>query len=175
VLLDFALSKLGHPTFIPYYLIIVLPAFLLLAAVGLVRLPGRATGIIVLGLLAVVSGVRISNWYKQPSLENYRDATRYILGHEGPGDGIISYPSLTLAGFVYYEALARSNGPTVVPFQLGHPLAMHPPRIWLLRRTADPAVTPRAATQVAQSLTGTYERVGVQRFGGVAATLYRAR
>jgi mannosyltransferase len=40
VVLNFTVSKLGHPLFVTYYLIVVLPAFLLLAALGVVRLPG---------------------------------------------------------------------------------------------------------------------------------------
>ena len=46
-----------------HYLITVLPAFLLLAAVGLVKLPGRTARLSGLGLVVVLSVILISNWY----------------------------------------------------------------------------------------------------------------
>ncbi len=175
VLLDFAVSELGHPTFVPYYLIVVLPAFFLLAAAGVVRLPGRATGmIVVLGLLVVLSAVKVSDWYRDPSQEDYRGATRYILGHERPNDGIIYYPAYARLGSAYYEALAGTNGPKVVRFQLGQTPPSRPARIWLLMR--DLVVPPQQQTQVEHSITGAYERVGIQRsFHNITVILYRAR
>lgn len=63
VLLDFTVSKLVQPMFLSYYLITVLPAFLLLAAVGLVKLPGRTARLSGLTLVVVLSVILISNWY----------------------------------------------------------------------------------------------------------------
>ena len=124
VLLVFAISRLGPHLFVPYYLIVVVPALLLLAAAGLVRLPGRATGIVALGLLIIGSGVGISDWYRQPPENDFRAATRYVLAHDRPGDAIAYYPWWIRPGFAYYEALAGRSVPTVTPAR--------PKRIWLV-------------------------------------------
>jgi len=98
VIVVFAFSRIGRPLFVPYYLIIVLPAFLLIAAVGIVRLPRRAASVLALGALVALSAAGVRDWYTHPSLENYRGATRYIVRFERAGDGIIYYPAGGLAG-----------------------------------------------------------------------------
>jgi hypothetical protein len=129
VLLDFAISKLGRPLFLSSYLIVVLPAFLLLGAAGLVRLPGRAAGMIVLALLIVCSGVGLADWYRQPTWnDDFRGATRYIVGHWLPGDGIVYYPFYARFGFAYYHA---PPGPTEPGSRFG---SFAPPRLWLAMR-----------------------------------------
>ncbi|MEK6250818.1 MAG: glycosyltransferase family 39 protein [Actinomycetota bacterium] len=149
VLLVFAISKHDPRLFNSYYLIVVLPALLLLAAAGLARLPGRATGIITLGLLIICSGVGISDWYRQPPVNDYRAATRYFLAHEQPGDAVVYYPWWLRPGFAYYEALAGRSDPTVAPS--GSP----PKRIWLVLGGGAPP------QQTEQFIGGAYTPVGM--------------
>jgi mannosyltransferase len=163
VLLVFAVSKLGRPAFLSNYLIVVLPALLLLAAAGLVRLPGRAIGVGVLGVLVAASAVGISDWYRRPSFEDYRGATRYILGHQRAGDQIIYDPSYIDQGFAYYQARAGRSGPSE-----GVP-GTRPPRMWLVERFGDPS------PQIEQSIAGAYAPVTSQSFPSPVVTLYRAR
>jgi mannosyltransferase len=173
VLLDYAESILAHPLFIDYYLIVVLPAFLLLAAAGLAKLPGRATGMAVVGVLVVLSGMGISDWYNQPGAENYRTATRYIVRHRGPDDGIIYYPRFVATGTAYYEARAGADGPRVIGFQFGQSPAVRQPRIWLVIRNSD--VPARRRSQVEQLMATAYERVRTKRgFNGLTVILYGA-
>jgi mannosyltransferase len=178
VVLDFAVSRLGHPLFVSYYLIVVLPALLLLAALGVTRLPWRASRAIVLGLLVVLSAVGIRDWYTHPDLENYRGATRYLLSNEHSGDGIVYYPAGTLAGptsgIAYYEALAGEKGPTSVRFQLERGPLVHPPRIWLVMRDSDVPVLQR--DRVERSVSRSYEQVGAPGvFQNITVVLYRAK
>lgn len=180
-ILAFAVSNFVQPLFVTYYLIVVLPAFLLLAAVGVVRLPGRAVGLIGLGLLVALSALRIRDWYTQPSQENFRGATRYILENQQRDDGIIYYPAGTLAGptsgIAYYEALAGTNGPTPIRFQLGRTPPARPPRIWLVMRDSDVAAAgPRRQGQVKSSISGEYEQLRAQTdFRNVTVILYRVK
>lgn len=181
VILDFAVSKFVQPLFVTYYLIVVLPAFLLFAAVGVVRLPWRAVGLIVLGLLVVLSALGIRDWYTHPSPEDFRGATRYILENEQRDDGIIYYPAGTLAGptsgIAYYEALASTSGPTPVRFQLGRAPLTRPPRIWLVMRDSDVAAAgPQRQSQIESSISGEYEQVGAQTdFRNITTILYRLK
>jgi mannosyltransferase len=165
VLLVFAVSNLGRPLFVSYYMIIVLPALLLLAAAGLVRLPGRAVGIGVLGLLIVASALGISDWYTRPGQENYRGATRYVLEHQRPGDKIIYDPFFISSPFSYYEARAGESGPDEVES------GTRPPRIWVAVRYGDPS------EEIKQSLAGTYTPVAStsSSFPNPVVTLYQAR
>jgi mannosyltransferase len=170
VLLVFAISKLGRPLFIDRFLIIALPALLLLAAAGLVRLPGRALGIVALGLLVAASAVGIRDWYTRPSVEDYRAATRYILENERPGDKVIYDPSYISDPFGYYEARAGRTGPSEFEpseFTLG----TRPPRIWVVERYGDP---PEAITQ---PLAGAYAPAATtsSSFPNPVVTLYQEK
>ena len=175
VILVFAASKLGHPLFVTYYLIIVLPAFLLLAAVGVVSLSERTPTAIAVGLLVVFSALGIRNWYTRSSLEEYRGATRFILKGQRPADGIVDYPAKTAEyGVAYYETLAGAPGLTPVGFRLARGPSSDPPRIWLVVRASD--VTTRELRQVQSSMSGRYEQVGAPtEFVGLAVILYRLR
>jgi mannosyltransferase len=175
VILIFAVSKLGHPLFVTYYLIIVLPAFLLLAALGVASLSGRAASAIAVGLLVVLSAVGIRNWYTRSSLEEYRGVTRYILAGQRHGDGIVDYPAKTAEyGVAYYETLAGAPGLAPVGFRLGSGPLASPPRIWLVIRASD--VSAQEQRRVQNSLSGSYEQVDAEReFVGLTVALYRLR
>jgi mannosyltransferase len=181
VILDFAVSKVVQPLFLDYYLIIVVPPFLLLAAVGVAKLPQRAAQAIAIGLLTVLSVVGIRNWYTAPGQENYRGATRYILNNEQPGDGVIYYPAGgaggkgVSSGFAYYDALDGKHGPTRVQFQLGQAPRARPPRLWLVLRNSDVAAEgPRRKAQVESNISGTYQQIGsATHFRNLTLVLYR--
>jgi mannosyltransferase len=181
VILDFAVSKFGRPLFVTYYLIVVLPAFLLLAAVGVAKLRRRAAALIVLALLVALSALGIDHWYTHHSLEDFRGATRYILKNERRDDGIVYYPPGTLggpaSGIAYYEALAGTSGPTPVQFQLGRAPLARTPRIWLVMRNPDvSAAGPRRQREVESSISGAYGQVGRQAdFHNITVILYRVK
>jgi hypothetical protein len=176
VILDFSVSRFGHPLFVNYYLIVVLPALLLLAAVGIVKLPRRAAGAAVLGLLVVLSAVGIRSWYTHPSLEDFRGATNYVLADARHGDGIIYYPAGTLAGptsgIAYYEARAGVRGPKPVRFRLGRGPLAAPARIWLVIRDSDVPATRRR--ELERSISERYRQVGPPAdFRNVTVILYQ--
>jgi mannosyltransferase len=180
VILDFAVSKVIQPLFQDYYLIVVLPPLLLLAAVGVAKLPQRAAQAIAIGLLVVLSAVGIRDWYTAPGQENYRGAARYILNNERPGDGVIYYPGGgaggkgVSSGFVYYDALDGKHGPTRVQFQLGQAPLVRPPRLWLVLRNSDVAAEgPHRKAQVESSVSGTYRQIGsATHFRNLTLVLY---
>jgi mannosyltransferase len=176
VVLDFAVSELGHPLFVSYYLIVVLPALVLLAGLGLARAPWRTPRAIVLAVLVVLSATQLRDGYTRPGPENYRGATRYILQSERRGDGIVYYPAGTLAGptsgIAYYAALAGVTGPSPVRFQLGRAPLEHPPRIWLVMRDSD--VPTQQRRWVESSISRTYDTVSARTdFRNITVILYR--
>lgn len=181
VILDFAVSKIVQPLFLDYYLIVVLPPFLLLAAAGVAGLPRRAAQPMVLGLLVVLSAVGVRHWYVAPGAENYRSAARYILSNERRGDGVIYYPAgkaggkWVSPGFAYYDALDGRQGPAPVRFQLGQAPLTRPSRIWLVLRNSDVAAAgPHRQAQVESSVSRAYQRVGsATHFRNLTLVLYR--
>ena len=173
VILDFLVSRLGHPLFVTYYLIVVLPAFLLLAAVGVQRLPRRSFTALALALLLVCSAVGIRNWYRRPSQEDYRAATRQILEAARPGDGIIGYPAKTVSyGLAYYESLAHREGPAPVAFGLRTGPSSRPPRLWLVMRDSDTSAAEQR--EVEDSVSREYQQLGPPaEFPNLTVVLYR--
>jgi mannosyltransferase len=176
VVLVFAVSRLGRPLFIAYYLIVVLPAFVLLASAGVARLPRREASWAAAAALVVLSAIGVRNWYDRPSLEDYRAATHDVLANERPGDGVVYYPAGTLqgptSGFAYYEARAGVGGPAPLAFRFSEGPQPRPPRIWLVTRQSDtPAQVQR---KLQQTLGRDYRQAGRPTdFRNVTVTLYR--
>lgn len=173
VILDLAISEVGHPLFVTYYLIVVLPPFLLLAAAGVAELPRPAAATIALALLVCCSAVGIRDWYTHPSLEDYRDATRLILKNQHRADGIIDYPAKTASfGIAYYEALTGVKGPTPVGFRIGQLPFRDPQRIWLVMRDSEVSAFQRRRAE--RSMSGAYEQLGpAADFRNLTVILYR--
>jgi mannosyltransferase len=173
VVLDVAVSELGHPLFVTYYLIVVLPAFLLLAAAGTVKLPGQAPAAIAIVLLIASSAVGIHAWYTRPSQEDYRGATRYVLEHERRGDALVADPADAVDfGLAYYEALAGLSGPSQIRLPIAAGRA-RPSRIWLVIRDSD--VNRVQRLRLERSSPAGYELGGRLSFRNLSVVLYRLR
>jgi hypothetical protein len=151
VALDFVASKVGRSFFVAHYLIIVLPALLLLAAAGVAALPRRALSAGVCVLLVALMVIYTGKWYGESTLEGFRGATSYILDAAHKGDGIVYYPELRLggpkAGLAYYESRASSRA--LDPTQERFAAAVRSPsrRVWLVLRNSDVPARRRAALE----------------------------
>lgn len=160
VLLAFAVSFV-KPVFVDYYLIVTVPALALLAAAGIVRLPGRVAGALVLGGLVVVSAGRLADWYGQGSNEDYRAAALHIVRSMQPTDEVVYSPASVAAPIAFYERRAGAPPPAAVA---------RPPRIWLVLRDG----TPGKLTWLEHRVAAGYERVpGQPSFHRVLVALYR--
>ncbi len=175
VALDFAASRLGRSFFVAHYLIIVLPALLLLAAAGVAALPRKALGAAVCALLVALMLLYTGSWYREPGIEGYRGATQYILGATHGGDRIVYYPELPLggpaAGVAYYETRAGAHALRPAPLRLASALASPSRRVWLVIRDSDVPLRRRDAIE--RRMTGRYGS-GVQqtRFRNLTVILY---
>jgi mannosyltransferase len=93
------------PILVDRYLLVSLPAFVLLAAAGLERLPagwnGRGPALAGLVVLAV-SGIVL--YHTAFHKEDWRGATRYLIEEGRPGDGLLFYPPYVRRPFDYYVA-----------------------------------------------------------------------
>jgi mannosyltransferase len=162
VLLALAIS-LVQPVFVDYYLIVAVPPLALLAAAGLVRLPSRVAGALVLAGLVALSAGRLAHWYGQGSGEDYRAAARHIVRNMRATDAVVYSPAWIVRPIGFYAHWSGVRKPAVAP---------RPPRIWLVLRDGTPAKLTRLERRVASG----YERVpGEPRFHRVLVALYRFR
>jgi uncharacterized membrane protein len=101
------LVSIARPVFAPRYLMISLPAWIMLAATGITSLRSR----LLVGMLAVAvafsSYAGIRNYYKADfdiGRNDVRSATTYILDHAQRNDGIVFYALSTRFPYDYYAA-----------------------------------------------------------------------
>jgi hypothetical protein len=143
VIITFIVSRLGRPLFEPYYLIIILPPLLLLAAIGVMELPSRIPI-----LAALLVGALLVNdlhlMYHQPSPQDFRGLTQFMLNHERSGDVVVYDPTYAATGTDYYEALAHRTGPAVSSLLALPPQAS---RVWLVIRNSDVPPPERSADE----------------------------
>lgn len=136
VFLDMTISRLGKQMFYYRYLIICLPALIVLVARGFCSL--RSPYLLVTGLIIVsfLSLATVQRYYSTPK-ENWRGATRYLLGNSHPNDTIIVYPIYAELPLSYYQQQFHPlpSGVHVVPAELypvEAPGFRRPPLVWLL-------------------------------------------
>jgi mannosyltransferase len=112
-LLTLAASPI-KPLFFPRYMVLCVPALVLLAARGLAHLynlPARRwVGAAALALLIALSGWGTHEYFVNFVAENtdWRSAVNYILENQRPGDGVVIYTSHALC-YRYYVDRAESQ------------------------------------------------------------------
>jgi len=106
--------SLARPVFLPRYLVICVPALLLITSAALVRLRSHWLQIGVLLLLIGFSVRGVQSYYRSDfdlSREDWRAATAYILSHTEKGDGVVFHAALGRMPFAYYTARGGASGP----------------------------------------------------------------
>jgi mannosyltransferase len=169
VALAFAASYV-QPMFLTRYLIVSLPAFALLAAAGMMRLPGRAAGALALAGLVALSAVKLSDWYGLGSREDYRGAAAYVVSAMRPGDRVVYEPRFAAKPMTYYFRRNRSPGPTPVGLADAAP-GPATARVWMLTRSFN--FDARAQAQLAGRFAPAYRQVSpLPRFRNVGVALF---
>lgn len=102
VFLDICISHSGKQIFYYRYLLICLPALVVLAARGFCVLPSRRLLAAGLAVVAAVSLVTIWRYYAKPK-ENWREVTRYLLLNSRPSDTLVFYPWYAQQPIRYYQ------------------------------------------------------------------------
>ncbi len=119
----FMLLSVQRAVFEDRYLIVALPGFLLLAALGLdgllhwkpTWLLAVAGGIAV--LIVAWMPLRDVNFSTVPQKEDWREAYRHLAEHVRPGDGVVIYPGYLRSTYEYYamQFPALRTLPVVTP------------------------------------------------------------
>jgi uncharacterized membrane protein len=91
VAISYLVSQKATRLFSPRYLVVIVPAFVLLIALGLSVLRWRALQMLLgLGLL-LLSLRTLPNYYLNAQVEDWRTGTQWIQQYFQPGDGLICY------------------------------------------------------------------------------------
>jgi mannosyltransferase len=126
------------PLLIPRYLLVCVPASVLLATFGLMRLNRIVAAMLLsLAILYSISGDRF--YYRHPQLtEDWRGATKHVLARFSPGEFVVLLPSKFT--FDYYRRTAGVPDGTVLEREsaAGIPTTNHS-RVWFI---ASGAISP---------------------------------
>ena len=101
------LVSIARPVFAPRYLIISMPAWILLAAAGINALRPRLLGAVVAAAIVWLAIVGVRSYYTidfDIGRNDVRSATAFILEHSQAGDGIVFYTVSTRFPYDYYAA-----------------------------------------------------------------------
>lgn len=180
VLFTFGVS-LWKPLFIDRFLIVSLPAFVMLAAVGLSRISSKW---IMAGVLTIIAIWEIRSFRTYESRlvkQDWRGASTLILSQETRADGLFFYPRWTQDPFDYYARLEGrtgdvgtvlqperdSSGRTVPP-----DLSERFPKIWLIESNLYDRELTQEADTIRATLSDQYSDVAERSFLGVDVLMY---
>ena len=178
-----------HPVFLPRYLIVCLPALVLLAGAGVMQLPNLAASAVLIGMTALSMQGTASYYGRDFDLlrEDWRDASAYVLDHQQSGDAILFHANQGRMPFEYYAQLWKRPEPTIffpghndlVTWRdfMGSPSAHQVEaavsgggRVWLiLSHTNDSDATTSAVTKTLQKY---LSHRGTTQFSGIQVLLY---
>jgi mannosyltransferase len=157
------------PLLVSRYLLVCVPASVILAAAGLVRL-NRIVAVILLSLAVLysISGDRF--YYRHPQLtEDWRGATKHVLSNISPGEIIVLLPAFSMLTFDYYRQAAGVPDGTVLELETAAEIpTTNRGTVWFL---ASGIITPQIGpAEVAAFLTrqkGSYSVAELRDFSGV--------
>jgi uncharacterized membrane protein len=102
VLVPFMLSYFMRPIFLPKYTIAALPAFVILAARGLMDIRFALARALLIGLILYLSLAGLRGYWGTQRKEDWRDAVGYFNQMAKPNDLVLLYPSFSQPPFDYY-------------------------------------------------------------------------
>jgi mannosyltransferase len=104
--------SLVKPIFVPRYLILCLPALLLLVSVGITRLRPAVLSwglFVAISVCAIKGDIRYYQYDFEMRRQDWRAVTSYVFDHAQPGDSIFFYHSGGEAPFAYYSWIQNSS------------------------------------------------------------------
>lgn len=103
VLVPLLLSKVLQPFFVSRYGMAAALAGMVLAARGLVSLPGKAVPLGALGIVLLLSGAQLRQDFQTAQKEQWREAAAFIAQEARPGDVVLVHWGVTYTDvFAYY-------------------------------------------------------------------------
>lgn len=135
------LVSLWKPVFSPRFLMICLPAFVLLVAEGLTVIPSKWARYLITGALLLSCVTALPAYYRQPGIEDWKSAASYLSQHVTAEDTVIAnnpaYRPILEYSFAEFGLALPSEHITLGPAsRLSLPKSGH---VWLLLCHAAPS------------------------------------
>lgn len=179
------LLSLVKPLFVPRFLIVSLPAFVILAAAGLgsIRRPAPLAAALGAFVLIALPGIRFQ--YRQPFQEDWRGVAGHVLSRARPGDALVFHLGSGRGPFDWYRrrSFADHAPPTTIfptsggEDELPTVLRSLPDgfgRVWLILAPAPSFPERGAAGRLVQaSLSAIYPSVEETKFARITVRLYQ--
>jgi len=169
-----ALISIHKPVFVHRYLLISLPGYLILIALGIAQLRQKAL-VTLLAIFVALSGVSIGHGYLRP-VEDWRNAVAYVLDNARENDALLPYVPYGSNNFNFYARRierTKSHPPfTFVDSAKGvsQAASITSPRTWLVLYPS-PHVA-ELAPQWEQALASRYSKQERREFKGVTIVLF---
>src|SRR5579863_399207 len=190
-------GSVWRPLFLTRYLIVCLPALILVVAIGIFRIRPLPLRVLAFASIALLSARGILSYYKSDFgayHEDWRGATRALLVSARPDDGLIFYPGPSRMDYEFYRSLdlpsasprvifpAHGNPPTQLSFRdfLVQPLAevienlpSDAPRVWIVLDSPQGWYeNDRSYPFLRAWCLWHYHQVSAQKFDGVELVLF---
>ncbi len=168
-----------RPAFYHRFLIICLPAFVLMTAVGVLQIRHRLLRISVIACVCILSLASTIIFYTRVT-EDWRGVVSYLIAESHPEDRVLYYQSLgAFAAENYWNWLPGGSAPRPKEVDVNPPSSDwkqqigDAPRVWLVlyRAKTDDA----ESRAIEQELLKRYDAGGEKMFRGVTVTEYGAR
>jgi mannosyltransferase len=169
-----ALVSIHKPVFVHRYLLVSLPGYLMLMALGLAQLR-RKTVLVALAIFVALSGVSIVQGYFRP-IEDWRGAVAYVLDKAQQGDALLPYIPYGSNNFNFYaRRIERTNQHPPFTFVdsakgVSQVAGIAAPRTWLVLYPS-PHVA-ELAPDFEQALASRYSKEERREFKGVTVVLF---
>lgn len=119
-------SVLIRPVFVPRYFLVVLPAVVLLIAVGIAKLGGRPALMVAAVIAVAASGVvTITTLYDEAGRQDWRQALSIVSEEWTQGDAIALAPNYFLPAVDYYTARTTLSSKGAVPVYVDRELGVY--------------------------------------------------
>ncbi len=168
-----------RPAFYHRFLIICLPAFVMMTAVGALRIRRSRLRISAVACVCILSLVATAISYTRVT-EDWRGAVSYLIAESHPGDRVLFYQSLgAFAAENYWNWLPGGGAPRAKEVDVNPPSGDwerqigDAPRVWLVLYRAK--VDDPESRAIEQELLKRYDKGGEKNFRGVTVIEYDAK
>jgi hypothetical protein len=165
-------SATVKPLLVPRYLLVVVPALVLVAAIGLCRLDDRRLATAGVAALALVSLAGAVGVLQRSPFENWRSAVEVVADGAQPGDDVVVMPARAVHAVRYYAD--RHDAPDLTllgPDDLGELVS---DQVWVVDRRSQ-GWSDEGRDLIEAGLAGSYELVDEHHFDNVDVRRYERR
>jgi hypothetical protein len=174
--------SLVSPIFVFRYFIIILPALIILVALGASQIRSRAMFAAVMTVMVLLMGRSILVYHREYANEDWRGTTHYILSDARAGDRLLFYAPYARTPYDYYVSRTSNTSlPTVIDDATGKTLtqislATRLPcsrRVWLVL-SHDHENGDTLGDAIQADLAHDRNQLSIRRFGDIRVLLYDA-